>query len=166
MKTDELLKQLISDVSNYVSLPWLNGYTDYGSFSESGPPDGDITVQQVGPWLLLSAELSYRGRTMDRTTDRAGGDPYSALVKCDWIGPSDSAPSEVSHPDELVEWALYKSTYAQEHTDAGSWGVHQGSWVESVDEDGTVTYREATGAFQDVSPRSMTEEKTTKLELP
>ncbi len=166
MKTDKLLKQLISDVSNYESLPWLEGYTDFGSFTERGPPEGDISVEQVGPWLWISANFSYGGKTMDQSTDRAGGDPYSAYVKYDWVGPADSAPSEVSHPDELVDWALYKSTYAQEHTDVGSWGVHKGSWIESVDEDGTVTYREATGPFQDVAPSSMTEVKTTKLELP
>ncbi len=166
MKTKKLLEQLCKEVESEVCLPWLSGYTDFGSFNDDGPPEGEVRLQHVGLWLSVVVEITYSGSTMDPTTDRVGGDPYSALARFDWIGPADTAPSEVSDQSELDDWALYKSRYAREYTDTGSWGVHKGSWLDGLDENGTVTYREATGPFQDVAPESVTEIKTIKLELP
>ncbi len=168
MNTEKLLKELCRDVENETPLPWLSGYTDsdYCSFRESGPPEGEVRVQQVGSWLLVIVEITYSGSTMDPSTDRARGDPYSALARFDWIGPADTAPKTVNEQSKLDDWAVYKTRYAREYTSTGSWGVHRGSWVVGIEEDGTVTYREATGPFQDVSPESVTEQKTMKLEMP
>ena len=165
MKTEQLLKQLCQEVESEAPLPWLSGYTDFGSFRQSGPPKGEVRVLQVGSWISVVVEISLKGTTMDPTTDRSGGDPYSALARYDWIGPSDKAPEAVNERSELDAWAVYKSQYACEYTDTGLWGDHEGSWVVGLEEDGTVTYREATGPFHDVSPESVTEQKTVKLKL-
>jgi hypothetical protein len=167
MKTDELLKKLYKKIEYEEPLHWLSSYTDsdYCSFRQHGPPKGDVSIQQIGLWLSVTVEIRYSGSTMDPSTDRARGDPYSALVIYDWIGHADTVPKVASSSDILDEWALYKSNYSREYTSSGSWGVHEGSWVVKIEEDGTVTYREAAGDFQDVSPESVTEEKIIKLEL-
>jgi hypothetical protein len=103
---------------------------------------------------------------MDPSTDRAGGDPYIAQVRYDWIGPAASALHKVTDPKELDAWAILSTFYAREYTDVGIWGVHEGSWVESLSEDGTVTIREANGRFQDESPESKSTLRTVKLKMP
>ena len=66
----------------------------------------------------------------------------------------------------MKNWALLKIRYVCENTDAGLWGVHKGSWVTGLKEDGTVTLLDAKGRYQDVSPESTATERTVKLEVP
>ena len=68
----------------------------------------------------------------------------------------ESAPTKVSRPEELDEWSLLKTTYLCEYTDVGIWGRHNGSYVDKLLEDGTVTIRIAGESFHDVSPESKT----------
>lgn len=171
MQTDGLLFALCKKVLNHVSLPWLAGYLSSGSlygnrFMESSPPESAIDAKQVGPWLFMTVSISYEGVTDGPSTDRAGGDPYLAEVRYDWIGPAASAPHKVNRPEELDAWAVLRTFYVCENNDVGIWGVHEGSWVESPSEDGTVTIRDASGRFQDEPPESKSTVRTVKLELP
>ncbi|TET06651.1 MAG: hypothetical protein E3J86_14745 [Candidatus Thorarchaeota archaeon] len=43
------------------------------------------------------------------------------------------------------------------------WGVHEGSWVEDLKEDGTVMIRDAKGSYQDEDPQSLGETRTIQL---
>ena len=162
METDVLLKFLCNKLDSNEGLPWLTGYS--GSFREDTSPEGTITIKQVGGWLWLSVELYMEGTTMDQTTDRLGGDPYEAEVRYDWIGPADTAPEKVSHPNELDEWAKLKTSYVRENNDSGYWGSHNGKWVDAFLEDGTVTLCVASGRYQDVPPESTTTIEEVKLE--
>lgn len=143
-------------------LPWMNGYS--GSYRPDNSPQGEARVKEIGVWLHVIVNVTYDGTTMDQTTDRLSGDPYEALVVHGWIGLAETAPKKVSKPEELDEWAKLSTRYVQENTDVGIWGEHQGSWFEGLEEDGTVTLKEASGRFQDVSPESLATEKTLKLE--
>ena len=141
----------------------MNGYTNHGSFNPEGSPDGSIRLQEIGDWLSIVVIFSWDGTTMDQTTDRLSGDPYSGVVRYDWIGPKDSAPKEVSTSEELDAWARISLKYARENTDVGIWGVHSGSWIEDLEEDGTVTIRDAKGSYQDEDPQTLGETRTIHL---
>ncbi len=166
MKAEKLIKNLCKEVENEEDLPWLSGYTDFGSFRPEGTPEGSIRTEQIGPWTLVMITISHSGTTMDRTTDRSGGDPYSVTVRYDWVGPAENAPEEVSKQKELDDWSVLNTRYVCEYTDVGSWGQHKGTWIRDLKEDGTVTLGVASGSFQDVSPESTAETETQKLELP
>jgi len=171
MQIDRLLFTLCKRVQSHDCLPWLTRYLSCSSlsgeiFTESIPPEGNIDTKQIGPWLLVTVSISYEGTTDGPTTDRAGGDPYSAQVRYDWIGPAASAPHKVTDSEELNAWAVLSTYYVREYTDVGSWGVHEGSWIESLGEDGTVTIREATGRFQDELPESKSTGRTITLKMP
>ncbi|MHA1638009.1 MAG: hypothetical protein ACTSUB_08340 [Candidatus Thorarchaeota archaeon] len=166
MNTDKLVEKLCKDLENEIGLPWLDGYTDHGNFRPRGTPRGNVTTNQVGVYLSVSVKINHGGTTSDRTTDRAGGDPYSALVRYDWVGLAEAAPATVSSPEQLDDWSLLKTHYVCENTDSGLWGEHKGSWVKGLKEDGTVTLLDATGRYQDVSPESTATERTVKLEVP
>ncbi len=163
MDTKELLEYLRKQLEGLEGLPWMSGYRSHGSFRPEDSPSGTITTDQKGKWLWVKARLSYKGTTMDPTTDRLSGDPYAAYVAYDWIGPADSAPSKVSHSEDLEEWAQIKTEYACEYTDVGLWGVHSGEWVEVIQEDGTVTLYKAKSRFQDVTPESTATVEQVKL---
>jgi hypothetical protein len=91
------------------------------------------------------------------------GDPYSGVVRYDWIGPKSTAPQKVSTQEELDAWASISLKYARENTDVGIWGVHSGSWVEDLTEDGTVVIRDVKGSYQDEDPHSLGTSRTVKL---
>lgn len=143
-------------------LPWMNGYS--GSFRPDEPPQGEARVTEIGVWVYVTVDIMYEGTTMDQTTDRLSGDPYKAMVECGWIGLAETAPKKVSKPEELDEWAKLSTRYVRENTDVGIWGEHDGSWIARLEEDGTVTLKEASGRFQDVDPESLATEKTLKLD--
>lgn len=170
MQVDGLLSDLCKKVLDHDCLPWLTGYLTgrrWGfTFEQSSPPEGDIEAKQIGPWLLVTVRINYEGATDGPTTDRAGGDPYAAEVRYDWIGPATSAPWKVNDSEELDAWAILHTFYVREYNDVGIWGGHEGSWVESLSEDGTVIIREANGRFQDASPESKTTVRTVKLKIP
>ncbi|MCK5264803.1 MAG: hypothetical protein KAR03_04280 [Candidatus Thorarchaeota archaeon] len=164
MKTDTLMQDLTKRIESYADLPWVNGYTSHGSFRPEGSPEGNIELKEIGNWLSIVAVFRWDGTTMDQTTDRSSGDPYSCVVRYSWIGPKESTPNKVSTPEELDTWASVSLKYASENTDVGLWGVHQGSWVEDLKEDGTVTIRDAKGSYQDEAPQSLGESRTIQLE--
>ncbi|MHA2151251.1 MAG: hypothetical protein ACXAAQ_04575 [Candidatus Thorarchaeota archaeon] len=164
MDTKEALVLTIhqsGQIESYADLPWMSGYQ--GSFSPDDSPKGDIRIQEIGKWISIVVVFRWEGSTTDQTTDRLSGDPYSGVVRYDWIGPKDSAPEKVSTSKELDEWASLNLKYARENTDVGLWGVHSGSWVEDLKEDGTVTIRDAKGAYQDEDPQSLGETRIMQL---
>lgn len=69
----------------------------------------------------------------------------------------------MSTSKELDEWASLNLKYARENTDVGLLGVHSGSWVEDIEEDGTVTIRDVKGSYQDEDPQSLGESRTVKI---
>jgi len=162
MKTEGLMKNLEERLTSHTDLPWVNDYS--GSFRPDGSPYGQIKLEEIGKWLLIGVGFRWEGTTMDQTTDRLSGDPYSGVVQYSWIGPRETAPSDVSTAEELDEWASLSVKYVSENTDAGLWGVHEGSWVEELKEDGTVTIRDAKGRYQDEHPKSLGESRTIQLE--
>ncbi len=171
MQADRLLSALCKKAQSHDSLPWLATYLSCSSLSgerytESSPPEGNIDTKQIGPWLLVTVSISYKGTTDGPSTDRAGGDPYSAQVRYDWIGPAASTPHTVTNPEELNAWALLGTFYVREYTDVGSWGVHEGSWVQNLSEDGTVFIREGNGRFQDELPESKSTRRKVVLKMP
>ena len=163
MDTKELLENLRKPLEGLEGLPWMSGYLSHGSFRPEKPPSGSITTEQIGKWLWVKARLLYEGTTMDQTTDRLSGDPYEAHVSFDWIGLAESAPSKISHSEELEKWAQIKTEYTCEYTDVGLWGVHEGEWVGEMKEDGTVSLYKAQGRFQDVTPESTATVEQVKL---
>ncbi|MFW9793568.1 MAG: hypothetical protein ACFFEE_04650 [Candidatus Thorarchaeota archaeon] len=163
MKTDELMKHLQKRIESYEDLPWIAGYTDFGSFRPGGPPKGEIRLKEIDKWLSIVVVFRWDGTTMDQTTDRLRGDPYTGVVRYDWIGPTETAPSKVSTSDELDKWASVNLKYARENTDVGIWGVHQGSWVEDLKEDGTVTIRDVKGAYHDEDPQTLGDTRVVRL---
>ena len=163
MNQDELLKHLCRQIESYEDLPWMTGYTSHGSFRPDGSPEGEVKLLEIGKWLWINVQFEWEGTTMDQTTDRLSGDPFSCTVSYDWIGPAESKPSDVSKPEELDDWATLNLKYARENTDVGLWGVHKGSWVEDIKEDGTVTIRDAIGSYQDEDPQSLGETRTVQL---
>ena len=100
---------------------------------------------------------------MDQTTDRLRGDPYYCVVRFDWIGLIETAPSKVESPEELDEWAIQSLKYTRENTDAGAWGVHQGSYIEELKEDGTLIVRDQKGRYEDVDPMTIGDLRTIQL---
>jgi len=169
MNTEKLLRELCKKVGSYETLEWLDEYTelDMCSYRKDKPPHGEVLTKETGPWLSIIANIAFEGTTMDPSTDRASGDPYSALVRYDWIGHTASLPKKKNViTDDLNKWAIYKSWYSREFTALGSRGVHRGTWVTGMDEDGTVHLRDAEGWFLDEAPESKTTERTIKLDLP
>ena len=102
---------------------------------------------------------------MDPSTDRFDGDPYSALVRYEWIGLEETVPVKIKGPNSLDTWATFKSHYVREYTAPSNRGVQKGSWVTKMDEDGTVYLLESDGWFLDQSPESLATERTIKLEI-
>lgn len=134
----------------------LDGTSPSGSFEAKGPPTGKILTEIIGPWLWFKVRLEYIGATWDQSTDRASGDPYEAHIFRDWIGYANSAPKKVFHPEELDKWSLLRTYFLREYTDVGVWGRHSGSYVDDLQEDGTVRVRIAGENFHDESPDSKT----------
>lgn len=165
MNADKLVKVLSKQVENEIGLPWLEGYTDHGSFRPDGSPKGEIRTQQEGTFLAITIVINLEGTTMDQTTDRSSGDPYWAIVRYDWIGIAETVPSAVSNSEQLDDWSLLKTSYVCENTDAGLWGEHNGSWLTGMSADGTITLMDVKGRYQDVSPHSAGTERTVKLEV-
>ena len=166
-----MLRFLCGKVRSQEGLAWLKSFLITGGrfgerFTESGPPTSSLSKKQVGLWLLVTVSISYEGVTDGPSTDRAAGDPYLAEVQYDWIGPAASAPQRVERPVDLDTWAVLKALYVREYNDVGIWGGHEGSWVESLSEDGTVTIRDAGGRFQDELPESKTTVRIVKLKMP
>ncbi len=102
---------------------------------------------------------------MDPSTDRLGGDPYSAYIHYDWIGSLKTAPLKVCEPKELDHWSVLNTRYVCEYTDVGVCGIHKGSYITNLEEDGSVTIRDGEGKFEDVDPETLTSERKLKLEL-
>lgn len=122
--------------------------------SESRP---DVRVTEEGDWCWVQADAGVTGTTMDPSTDRLSGDPYSAHVYFSWVGELASAPQTASAFRDLDKWCLIRTVYDQEYTDIGSWGVHEGAQVKSLDADGNVTlWRVSQRTFQDVAPSAET----------
>ncbi len=158
--TDSLRETLIDEVVD-VQSSYVHRYM---SFSPDDPPKVKIKTQVLGPWLWIKSEADYEGTTTDPTTDRLGGDPYSARVVHHWIGKAKSAPSAVAHLEELNRWALLHTKYDRQYTDVGVWGTHTGCWVDSITPEGIVTLRiQSSRTFQDVSP--MAETTSEKIDL-
>jgi len=167
LDTEEMLIFIRKEMDDHNGLPWLSGYTNHGSYKPDSAASAKDRGIQVGPWMSIIADVAMSGTTMDQTTDRASGDPYSAYIHYDWIGVLETAPKKVTTPKELDDWALYKSRYVRENTDVGVWGVHEGSYVVGLEEDGTLTIREVENkSINDVDPESLTIEKMIKLKLP
>jgi len=106
----------------------------------------------------------WEGTTMDQSTDRLSGDPYYCVVRYDWIGLIETAPSKVNTIAELDEWAIHSLKYVRENTDAGAWGTHEGSYVEGFTKDGKVTLRNQKGHYEDVDPGTEGELRELQLE--
>lgn len=152
MKTDAVLKEIEARITSHTDLPWLSDYTDMGSHRPDGPPEGSISFQELGKWLVIVLIYRWEGTTMDQTTDRLSGDPYYCVVRYDWIGLIETAPSKVKTVEELDEWAIHSLKYIRENTDAGAWGSHEGSYIEGFTKDGKVTLHDQTGRYADVDP--------------
>ena len=164
MKTDALMKEIEGRITDYSVLPRLLNYTEFGSHRPSGNPKGSISFKEIGKWLVVIVVFRWEGTTMDYTTDRLGGDPYYCVVRYDWIGPKENTPSDVKTVEELDDWAIKSMTYVRENTDVGVWGVHQGSYMEELKEDGTLVIRVQNGRYQDVDPLTEGVLETIQLE--
>jgi hypothetical protein len=163
MKTDAVLKEVEERITSYSDLPWLSSYTDHGSHRPDESPIGEISFQEIGKWLIVILIYRWEGTTMDQTTDRLGGDPYYCIVRYDWIGFIETAPSEAKTIEYLDEWALHSLKYVCENTDVGAWGLHEGSYIEDLKEDGTLVIRDQKGKYQDVDPMTEGELRTIQL---
>ncbi len=163
MKTDALMMEIEGRIASHEDLPWLSGYTDFGSHRPDDSPEGSISFQEIGKWFVVVVVYRWEGTTMDQTTDRLSGDPYYCVVRYDWIGLIETASSEVKTREELDEWAIHSFKYVRENTDAGAWGVHEGSYIEELKEDGTLVLRDQKGKYEDVDP--MTEGELRIIQL-
>jgi hypothetical protein len=163
MKTDELMKQLKSRIESHEDLPWLSGYTDFGSHRPDDDPEGSISFQEIGKWLVVVVVFRWEGTTMDQTTDRLSGDSYYCVVRYDWIGLIETAPSKADTPEELDKWADQSLKYVRENNNVGAWGSHNGSYVEELKEDGTLIVRDQKGRYEDVDPMTEGELRTIQL---
>lgn len=163
MKTDVLMKDIESRITDYSILPWARDYIEFGSHRPDGSPEGAISFQEIGKWLGVVVVFRWEGTTMDQTTDRLSGDPYYCVVRYDWIGLKDVAPTEAKTVEELDSWAIHSLFYVRENTDVGAWGVHDGSYVEGLTPDGILTIREVTGKYQDDDPTTLGELRTIQL---
>jgi len=157
MKTDALMKDIEARMISYSILPWLRDYTEYGSHRPDGSPEGAVSFQEIGKWLGVVIVFRWEGTTMDQTTDRLGGDPFYCVVRYDWIGLKETAPTQVNTVDDLNSWAIHSLFYVRENTDVGIWGVHEGSYLEDFKEDGTLIIRDVKGRYQDEDPRTLGE---------
>ncbi len=163
MKTDALMKDIEARIINYSVLPWLSDYTEYGSHRPDGSPEGAISFQEIGKWLCVVVVFRWEGSTMDQTTDRLSGDPFYCVVRYDWIGLKETAPTQANKIDDLNSWATQSLFYVRENTDVGIWGVHEGSYVEDLKVDGTLTIRDVKGKYQDEDPRTLGETRIIQL---
>ena len=164
IKIDALLKNIEGRLESYEDLPWLNNYTDLGSFRPDGSPEAAPSFKEIGKWLVVVIIFRWEGTTMDQTTDRLSGDPYYCVVRYDWIGLIETAPSKVMTIQEMDEWALQSLKYVRENNDAGAWGSHAGSYIEGFTQDGKVTLRDQKGRYQDEDPGTTGELRTIQLE--
>ena len=164
MKTDAVLKEIEGRITSRSDLPWLSGYTSHGSHSPDDPPEGEISFQEIGKWLVIVLIYRWEGTTMDQTTDRLSGDPYYCVVRYDWIGLLETAPSKVKTVAELDEWAIHSLKYVRENVDVGAFGSHQGSYIEELKKDGALTLRDQIGRYQDVDPGTEGELRELQLE--
>ncbi|MGY5854413.1 MAG: HEAT repeat domain-containing protein [Candidatus Thorarchaeota archaeon] len=163
MKFTKSLRETLIDEVVEVKCRYVHQYM---SFNPDNPPKVKIETQGLGPWLWIKSQADYEGTTSDPSTDRSGGDPYSAHVFHHWIGKVKSAPSAVSHLEELSRWALIHTKYERQYTDVGSWGTHTGYWVDSITSDGMVTLLvQSSRTFHDVSPESETTTERIDLNL-
>ena len=162
MKSDALMKEIEGRITNHDDLPWLSGYTDFGSHSPDESPEGSISFQEIGKWLVVV--FRWEGTTMDQTTDRLSGDPYYCVVRYDWIGFQEGAPSKADSIDDMNKWAVQSLKYVRENTDAGAWGRHEGSYIEELKEDGTLILRDQKGGYEDVDPMTEGELRTIQLD--
>ncbi len=161
---DALIKDIESRLKSHADLPWMEGYTDHGSFRPDGEPENAPSFQEIGKWFVIVVIFRWEGTTMDQTTDRLSGDPYYCVARYEWIGLMETAPSEAKTPEELDEWAVQSLKYVRENTDAGIWGVHQGSHIEQMTKDGKLVIRDQKGTYQDVNPETTGELRTIQLE--
>ncbi len=158
--SEQLRKELEAEVIDVVdSYP-------ASSFEPDGPVAVGIHPKEIGDWLWIKTTAGISGRTWDPSTDRAKGDPYSASTYNFWVGISKTIPKNIDHKYELDEWALVRYVYEDQDTDIGVWGLHAGGYITEVKQDGTVIFRQVTNeAYQDVSPSTKTERKTTRLRV-
>lgn len=159
-----LLKEIESRLTSYEDLPWLSRYTDHGSFRPDGEPEITTNFEQIGKWLVVVIIFEWDGTTMDQTTDRLGGDPYYGVLRHDWIGLAETAPSSVKSIKEMNDWAVKSLKYVRENNDVGDWGLHEGAYFEAMNEDGTLVIRVQHGKYQDVDPMTIGELETIQLE--
>ncbi|TFH07320.1 MAG: hypothetical protein E4H14_08775 [Candidatus Thorarchaeota archaeon] len=164
MNIDALLKNIEGRLKSHADLPWLNNYTDIGSFRPDGPPEWAPSFQEIGKWLVVVVIFRWEGTTMDQSTDRLSGDPYYAVVRYDWIGLIETAPSEAKIPEELDNWAIHSLKYVRENNDAGAWGSHNGSYIDQMTKEGKVVIRDQEGKYQDEDPETTGELRTIQLE--
>lgn len=160
----ELTKNLIKELEAEV-MAVVDSYP-VSSFEPDGPVRVRIQPKEIGDWLWISTTASISGRTWDPSTDRVKGDPYGASTYNYWVGISKTLPEEIEHKYELDEWALVRFVYDDQDTDIGVWGLHAGGYISEVKKDGTVIFHQVTNeAYQDVSPSTQTERKSTRLRL-
>ncbi|MGY5858329.1 MAG: hypothetical protein RTU63_03095 [Candidatus Thorarchaeota archaeon] len=164
MKIDALLKKIEGRLKSYADLSWMEGYTDHGNFRPDGKSENAPSFQEIGKWLVVVVIFRWEGTTMDQTTDRLSGDPYYCVVRYDWIGLLETAPSEAKTIEEMDDWAVESLKYVRENTDAGTWGVHQGSYIEQMTKEGKLVIRDQKGAYQDENPETTGELRTIQLE--
>ena len=79
------------------------------------------------------------------------------------IGLIETAPSKVKSVEEMDEWAIHSLKYVRENNDAGTWGTHEGSYIDGFTEDGKVTLRDQKGRYQDVDLSTEGELRTIQL---
>ena len=80
------------------------------------------------------------------------------------IGLIETAPTEAKTTEELDEWAIQSLKYVRENNDAGSWGSHEGSYIEQMTKEGKLVIREQKGRYQDENPETTGELRTIQLE--
>ncbi|MBE0526049.1 MAG: hypothetical protein IH631_03845 [Candidatus Thorarchaeota archaeon] len=164
IKIDALIKNIEGRLTSHEDLPWLNDYTDIGSFRPDNSPEAAPSFQEIGKWLVVVIIFRWEGTTMDQSTDRLNGDPYYCVVRYDWIGLIETAPSKIKSVQEMDEWAIHSLKYVRENNDAGAWGTHEGSYIEGFTVEGAVTLRDQTGRYQDEDPAITGELRTIQLE--
>ena len=90
MKIDSLLEYIEGRLKSHADLPWMDDYTDHGSFRPDGEPENAPSFQEIGKWLVIVVIFRWEGTTMDQSTDRLSGDPYYGVVRYDWINRNSS----------------------------------------------------------------------------
>lgn len=57
MKIDAIMKNLEGRLKSYEDLPWVDSYTENGSFRPDGPPEVAPSVQEIGKWLVIPMDI-------------------------------------------------------------------------------------------------------------